>query len=249
MIKFFRHIRKDLMEKNKTGKYLKYAIGEIVLVMIGILLALQVNNWNNDRIQKKKEADYIEHIHKEFLMNKAQLDSANSYHSRVYTNANKILDLLPIDPNAINKDSLSFYITETFHNWTFNPQQSTINSLTNTSSFDIISNLELRELLQNWDELVKDYNEEEIISKAYSFNDYFPYLRKHISFKNVVNSDNIFYNPNIDVAFLNDLEFENAIAFRRELIKDIIDPAHENELKLVRQSIHRIIELTTTEKN
>lgn len=52
MIKFFRHIRKDLMETGKTGKYLKYAIGEIVLVMIGILLALQVNNWNDNRISK-----------------------------------------------------------------------------------------------------------------------------------------------------------------------------------------------------
>ena len=49
MIKFFRHIRKDLMEKNKTGKYFKYAIGEIVLVVIGILIALQINNWNENR--------------------------------------------------------------------------------------------------------------------------------------------------------------------------------------------------------
>lgn len=43
------------MEKNKTGKYLKYAIGEIVLVMIGILLALQVNEWNQERLRKKAE--------------------------------------------------------------------------------------------------------------------------------------------------------------------------------------------------
>jgi len=42
------------MEKNKTGRYLKYAIGEIVLVMIGILLALQVNTWNQKRQQKKR---------------------------------------------------------------------------------------------------------------------------------------------------------------------------------------------------
>ncbi|PKA99793.1 hypothetical protein B0O79_3514 [Flavobacteriaceae bacterium MAR_2009_75] len=46
MIKFFRHIRKRLLSENKFRKYLLYAIGEIVLVMIGILLALQVNNWN-----------------------------------------------------------------------------------------------------------------------------------------------------------------------------------------------------------
>jgi len=49
MIKFFRKIRYDLMEKNKTGKYLKYAIGEIVLVVIGILIALSINNWNENR--------------------------------------------------------------------------------------------------------------------------------------------------------------------------------------------------------
>ena len=54
MIKFFRNIRKDLMEKNKTSKYLKYAIGEIVLVVIGILIALQINSWNQDRIEHKE---------------------------------------------------------------------------------------------------------------------------------------------------------------------------------------------------
>jgi len=48
MIKFFRKIRYDLMEKNKTGKYLKYAIGEIVLVVIGILIALSINNWKEE---------------------------------------------------------------------------------------------------------------------------------------------------------------------------------------------------------
>jgi hypothetical protein len=49
MIKFFRKIRYDLMEKNKTGKYFKYAVGEIILVVIGILIALQINNWNEHR--------------------------------------------------------------------------------------------------------------------------------------------------------------------------------------------------------
>ena len=52
MIKFFRHIRQQLVMENKTGKYLKYAIGEIVLVVIGILLALQINNWNSQRLKK-----------------------------------------------------------------------------------------------------------------------------------------------------------------------------------------------------
>ena len=50
MIKFFRKIRQKLITENKFNRYLLYAIGEIILVVIGILIALQVNNWNNDRI-------------------------------------------------------------------------------------------------------------------------------------------------------------------------------------------------------
>ena len=49
MIKFFRSIRKALLAENKFSKYLIYAIGEIVLVVIGILIALQINNWNENR--------------------------------------------------------------------------------------------------------------------------------------------------------------------------------------------------------
>ena len=59
MIKFFRKIRYNLMSENKTSQYLKYAIGEILLVMIGILLALQVNNWNNHRLKKQLEVSIL----------------------------------------------------------------------------------------------------------------------------------------------------------------------------------------------
>ena len=58
MIKFFRQIRQSLIMENKTGKYLKYAIGEIVLVVIGILIALQINNWNEQRKEDRLEAEY-----------------------------------------------------------------------------------------------------------------------------------------------------------------------------------------------
>ena len=61
MIKFFRKIRYDLMETGKTGKYLKYAIGEIVLVVIGILIALQINNWNGQRKLELKEKSLLEY--------------------------------------------------------------------------------------------------------------------------------------------------------------------------------------------
>ncbi|MBC2838150.1 hypothetical protein [Robiginitalea sp. SC105] len=240
MLKRFRKIRQKLLSEGNTGKYLKYAIGEVILVMIGILLALQVNNWNTERIERKKESDYLDHIHKEFLLNRAQLDTVVAYHFTVYNNATKILDIPPGDIASANKDSLSFYISQTFHNYTFNPHQSTVNSLTNTSSFEILTNLELRELLQNWDELVKDYKEEEMISRDYSFDEYFPYFGKHISYLSFSNNTNIF-NSKTDDAFLSSLEFQNAIAFKREVVKDII---FKSELKVVSETIDRILELT-----
>ncbi|MGB5377521.1 DUF6090 family protein [Muriicola sp.] len=59
MIKFFRKIRQNLLSEGKTGKYLKYAIGEIILVVIGILIALQINNWNE---QQKQVQDLHSHF-------------------------------------------------------------------------------------------------------------------------------------------------------------------------------------------
>ena len=62
MIKIFRKIRQKFLDKNNIGKYIFYAIGEILLVVIGILIALQVNNWNQKKIETKKEAFHLENI-------------------------------------------------------------------------------------------------------------------------------------------------------------------------------------------
>ena len=71
MIKFFRKIRYDLMEKNKTGKYFKYAIGEIILVVIGILIALSINNWNESRKQSASEKEFLTSIKNDLKQDKA----------------------------------------------------------------------------------------------------------------------------------------------------------------------------------
>lgn len=70
MIKFFRKIRQRLLTENKFSKYLIYAIGEIILVVIGILIALQVNNWNEGRIKDKKFEGLLEQIYKSIYVEK-----------------------------------------------------------------------------------------------------------------------------------------------------------------------------------
>ena len=62
MIKFFRKIRQNLLSEGKTGKYLKYAIGEILLVVIGILIALSINNWNQSLKQNIAENEFLQGI-------------------------------------------------------------------------------------------------------------------------------------------------------------------------------------------
>ena len=57
MIPFFRKIRKKMADDNKPIKYARYAIGEIILVVIGILIALQINTWNGERLEKKKRLE------------------------------------------------------------------------------------------------------------------------------------------------------------------------------------------------
>lgn len=88
MIKFFRHIRKSLLLQNKMGKYFKYAIGEILLVVIGILIALQINNWNEHRKNNTQLNQYmanlIEDLRKDSLAIHKSIDSMKTDSMALY---------------------------------------------------------------------------------------------------------------------------------------------------------------------
>ena len=96
MIKFFRRIRQQLLTENKFSKYMLYAIGEIVLVVIGILIALQLNNWNSNRIQKQKESLLLNALNEEFKSNKMQLDSVLTKHKYSMKSVEYLMSRLPI---------------------------------------------------------------------------------------------------------------------------------------------------------
>lgn len=75
MIKFFRHIRQTLIKENKTSKYFKYAIGEIILVVIGILIALQINTWNEQRKANKLEDQYYCRLFEDLIQDQEQVST------------------------------------------------------------------------------------------------------------------------------------------------------------------------------
>ncbi|MBK9737565.1 MAG: hypothetical protein IPO92_22455 [Saprospiraceae bacterium] len=82
MIKFFRHIRQKLIAEGKLVNYLKYVIGEIVLVMIGILLAVQLNNWNENRKNRIFEKEILSQIRSNLEKNKENLNGIKNTRQR-----------------------------------------------------------------------------------------------------------------------------------------------------------------------
>jgi len=97
MIKFFRKIRYQLLGEGKTGKYLKYAIGEIVLVMVGILLALQVNNWNEDRKLDNIELELLNDIKTNLIKSKKELENDLEFNSMTIQTYRDLLDHIEKD--------------------------------------------------------------------------------------------------------------------------------------------------------
>ncbi|MBC2838607.1 hypothetical protein [Robiginitalea sp. SC105] len=91
MIKFFRRIRQNLLSEGKTGKYLKYAIGEIFLVIIGILLALQIDNWNSERIAKGTFESNLQFAMEDLEQDKSDLTRLIQERKRVLDKADFIL--------------------------------------------------------------------------------------------------------------------------------------------------------------
>ncbi|UCD60783.1 MAG: hypothetical protein JSV59_13070 [Flavobacteriaceae bacterium] len=112
MIKFFRKIRQKLLSENKFSKYLLYAIGEIILVMVGILLALQVNNWNEERKDNKTRTEILTSLIGDLEEDRVSLKNHAKYDSLRTIAANLILDTLkgkPIEYSAKELTNLDIH--------------------------------------------------------------------------------------------------------------------------------------------
>jgi hypothetical protein len=246
MIKFFRKIRQNLLSEGKTVKYFKYAIGEIILVMIGILLALQVSNWNQERKEADKEQLLLEALHQEFLENRTQLDSVVFVHERSLASTQKMISRFPINIETINLDTLSNDV-QYWGNWsTFNPSQGVIKSLVNSSTFDLISDPELRALLVSWEDVLADYKEEEDIAVQNLYDHLFPELSSNVLWRSSGLTDDRF-----DKNYLTTINFENLFFLRQDILKTILGKDRYNTMQLlqIKVTIDRIIELSRKKTN
>lgn len=187
MIKFFRKIRQRLLIDNRFSKYLLYAIGEIILVVIGILIALQVNNWNEERIEQARITEYARSLKQDLLgdiemltvsMTQAQnnfynIDSLSQYMRRTAVESLSNTDLFILTYDRLYRP----------YKWS----RSTMEELKGSGSLRYISNDSLKKKLAAYEAFSKHLDEDfqgdyqnynnslTLITKVINFND--PYFQ------------------------------------------------------------------------
>jgi len=150
MIKLFRKIRQNLLAENLPGrqagkfsKYLMYAIGEIILVVIGILIALSINNWNEGRINKIKEQEYLEGIKTDLQSDLNYIDILlPNYKSRIQRYAT-LDSLVRVRSTKIFDIDVSEIASLTHQMATLYPRKGSYSSLISDNSTGLITNKEL----------------------------------------------------------------------------------------------------------
>ncbi len=178
MIKLFRNIRQNLIMENKTSKYLKYAIGEIALVMVGILLALQVNNWNEIRKVKTFEKEILTLINQNLERDSVLLSIERFKTVEAITYTNRLLEQVALKNY---NDSLNNWMGKIISFERFKSQSSAFEVL-KSKGLDIISNNELQlALISYYDEsLFKLYESLNDVLGSFN-NDWIPVVKTEFS--------------------------------------------------------------------
>ncbi|MAB47293.1 MAG: hypothetical protein CMC05_01555 [Flavobacteriaceae bacterium] len=151
MINFFRKTRQKFLRENRFTKYLLYATGEIILVVIGILIALQVNNWNIDRQVKNKEQAYLLEIRNNLQQDSLKLQEVLDFNE----NKDKIVeDMLQIFVDTLTNKERFRILNKNANDFTyyevFDPVRIAFNNMLSAESIGLIGNSELRKALSEY---------------------------------------------------------------------------------------------------
>tara|TARA_R110000744_G_scaffold373458_1_gene485630 strand:+ start:8838 stop:9908 length:1071 start_codon:yes stop_codon:yes gene_type:complete len=184
MIKFFRKIRQRLLTDNKFSKYFLYAIGEIVLVVIGILIALQINTWNEEQKNRFEEKNLLLELRTEFREKKESLDANKRQGAGFIKNISIYDTYANASAPEYNLDSLRFLVRSlTMGNFFITPN-STLNSIENSAKIYLIKNDELRNYFKIWKNSVIKLNDFQEKREAW-INDNYPILSEYFLFKDL----------------------------------------------------------------
>lgn len=183
MIKFFRHIRRSLIDSNQMGKYFKYAIGEILLVVIGILIALQINNWNEQSKAKKSAQVQLGQLYQNVSDDLTLLTTLNTNVTGNLTSCKKLSEQFQLIKPF---DSLTTsYIIDNLFEWNFYGNTAAYEKLNQSGEFSILPKILQNDITEYYNLLNRVKEREEISNtfikkefEPYYFNNYSIYHRK-----------------------------------------------------------------------
>ena len=192
MIKFFRKIRQKLLSENKFSKYLFYAIGEIVLVVIGILIALQINNSNQTRINKIIEKETLDNLRQDLGSALIQLDIKIEQNYLNKTSDSIALEIIN-SKTIVSTDSIYKLLLTHIFTPTFDPELGTLTEILNTGKMEIIRSEPLRNHISSWNKYMDELDEVDNRLIYLDDNIKTPLYSKHLPYRN---SLNFVINPN-----------------------------------------------------
>ncbi|MBN3519999.1 hypothetical protein JYB62_08280 [Algoriphagus lutimaris] len=206
MINFFRKIRQNLLLEGKTRKYIKYAFGEIVLVMVGILLALQVTNWNNQRLDRLREQAILKNLQIDFQNNIANLETASASFEVAYQASVDLLEIIKGD-QQINPEEVD-HLVDIIVNKTMSYDLITgsINEIFNTGSLNLIQDSALKKQISNWSFYYSDTEDDIVIYRDYLFSFLVPSLTDKVRMRNMSVPD--FFEKDLDLPPISKSEFQ-----------------------------------------
>lgn len=140
MIKFFRKIRQKLIEQHKVRSYFFYAIGEIILVVIGILIALWINNIKIVNQEQKEAYKLVKNLENELLENQTELIERKLQLKRVEENFIKVINYAAGSFSELPIDSIKTYISESLTFGVVDLKKSQINSAKSSGKFSLLTN-------------------------------------------------------------------------------------------------------------
>lgn len=176
MIKFFRKIRQRLLSESKFSRYLLYATGEIVLVVIGILLALQINTWNVEHGNRLQERQILKQLSIEYKENLNEIEAKNYLRSGMMAAIDKIFYHIDNGIGDYSLDSLHMQINRTGTTPTFNVSSGVTDELLSSGKLYLIQNADLKNHLTNFSTYTSYVVEEEQFLLDYVLRYYLQYL-------------------------------------------------------------------------
>lgn len=186
MLFLLRNIRRKLLSRdNKVISYMLYAVGEIFLVVVGILIAVQIDDWNQHRKDQKKEKELLKSLNAEFQINKNSLLKSIKSYQNLFSSTSYAMELMGKPEERLSKINLDSVISSCIDTYDYTPTQNVLSEILSTGKLDLIQSDSLKFYLFLW---TSDMNS---IAESWQTIDHFnegmliPYLSKKILLKNV----------------------------------------------------------------